>query len=201
MIRKSNGEDVIGLLPQKQSSVLTRSIESTEYCVYLHGAINEPQQWYEHYAVYKSAGPDDIIKLYINSPGGNMATAMEYITHMRACAAPIMAIIGMDCASAATAIALAADGWETNSFSTFLVHGFSYGIGGNAAHVGNHASFNTKLNQRFIREIYGSFLTDEEVADILKGVDVLIDSDDLNKRLQELADERDREEVSDEPHE
>ncbi len=201
-MNKSNNTEVIDLLqPQKQSSVLTRSIQSTEYCVYLHGAIGEPQQWYEHYAVYKSAGPDDIIKLYINSPGGNMATAMEYISHMQQCNAPIMAIIGMDCASAATAIALAADGWETSPFSTFLVHGFSYGLGGNAAHVANHASFNTRLNERFIREIYGSFLTDEEVADILKGVDVLIDSDDLNKRLEALANERDNEEENDEPEE
>lgn len=197
MNRKNNTE-VLDLLQPQKSTVLTRSLQSTEYCVYLHGQINEPSQYYEHYAVYKSAGPDDLIKLYINSPGGNLATAMEYISHMRDCCAPIMAIIGMDCASAATAIALQADGWEVGSFSTFLVHGFSYGIGGNAASVINHANFNTKLNEKFVREIYKDFLTEEEINDIFKGVDVLINSEDLMARLEVIGKKRDSEERGDE---
>ena len=196
-MNKANNAEVIDLLQPQKSTVLARSLQSTEYCVYLHGPINEPSQYYEHYAVYKSAGPDDLIKLYINSPGGNLATAMEYVNHMRECDAPIMAVVGMECASAATAIALQADGWEVGPFSTFLVHGFSYGVGGNAASVINHASFNTKLNERFVREIYRDFLTEEEINDIFKGVDVLINSDDLMARLEVIAANRNEEEKDD----
>lgn len=193
-MNRTNNNDVLELLQPQKSTVLSRSMQSTEYCVYLHGKIVEPAQWYEHYAVFKSATPDDMIRLYINSPGGDLATAMEYITHMRDCAAPIIAVIGVDCASAATAIALHADGWEVGPFSTFLVHGFSYGIGGNAASVINHATFNTKLNDKFVREIYGDFLMEEELEDVFKGVDILIDSDDLKRRLEKIADKREEDE-------
>lgn len=179
---------------QKPSSVLARTIHRTEYCMYLHGVISDPTQFYEHYAVMKSAQPDDLIKLYINSPGGDLATTMEYVEHMRDCQAPILAMIGMNCASGASVIALNADGWDITPFSTFLVHGFSYGIGGSAPHVMNHASFNSKLNERFVREIYKGFLTEEEFSDVFKGIDILIDSDDLGRRLSEIAKMREEEE-------
>lgn len=173
------------LLNQQPSQIITKTFQNTEYNLYLSGEIsNDPDDYMEHFAVYHNAGPQDIIKLWVQSPGGSLAVGSQYIKHMRQCEAPIVAVIGMDVASQATAICLEASGWEVDDMSTFLVHGFSYSAFGHESQVYNQATFNKKLNERWVRNTYTGFLTEEEILDALKGVDLLFDADELFERLQ-----------------
>jgi ATP-dependent protease ClpP protease subunit len=166
----------------KPSQVITNSFMNTEYNLYLHGAIGEADEMMEHYSVYHSAGPQDLIRLWLVSPGGDLATGSEYAAHMEECKAPIIGIVGMGTASMATALAMKCDDLEISDMSTFLVHGFSYGTGGTESSVYNQAVFNKKLNERWVRNTYTGFLTEQEIVDTLRGVDILIDSEDLQKR-------------------
>ena len=166
-------------LIQKPSQVITNTVQGTEYNLYLHGEIGHPDDFLEHFAVFKSATSNDCIRLWVNSLGGSISTGTEYIQHMRECAAPIIAIIGVDCASMASAITLEADEIEVNEMSTMLAHSFSYGVGGVESHVYNHASFNKRLNERFIRNTYSQFLSSEQLNDVLRGVDVLLTSEEI----------------------
>lgn len=166
----------------KPSQVITNSFMNTEYNLYLHGAIGEADEMMEHYSVFHSAGPQDLIRLWLVSPGGDLSTGSEYAKHMEECKAPIIGIVGMGTASMATALAMKCDDLEISDMSTFLVHGFSYGTGGTESSVYNQAVFNKKLNERWVRNTYTGFLTEEEIVDTLRGVDILIDSEDLQKR-------------------
>lgn len=166
----------------KPSQVITTSFVNTEYNLYLHGAIGEADEMMEHYSVFHSAGPQDLIRLWLVSPGGDLSTGSEYAKHMEECKAPIIGIVGMGTASMATALAMKCDDLEISDMSTFLVHGFSYGTGGTENSVYNQAVFNKKLNERWVRNTYTGFLTEEEIVDTLRGVDILIDSEDLQKR-------------------
>lgn len=166
----------------KPSQVITNSFMNTEYNLYLHGAIGEADEMMEHYSVYHSAGPQDLIRLWLVSPGGDLATGSEYAAHMEECKAPIIGIVGMGTASMATALAMKCDDLEISDMSTFLVHGFSYGTGGTESSVYNQAVFNKKLNERWVRNTYTGFLTEQEIVDTLRGVDILIDSEDLQER-------------------
>lgn len=173
------------------AKVLVRSKSSTEFILYLNGSIRANSDFYmNHYAVLQQATEDDLVSIHINSPGGSLATGMQYLDHMRHCRAPIKVSVGMECASMASAIALEADGWEVTSMSTMLVHGFSYGAMGSESHVYNQAKFNNRLNERWLRETYTGFLTEEEIQDCLRGVDVLLDSDQLNERFEALIEIR-----------
>lgn len=167
------------LLMQKPSQVISNTIQGTEYNLYLHGEIGHPDDFMEHFAVYKTANENDCIRLWVNSLGGSISTGVEYIQHMRECHAPIVAVIGVDCASMASALTLEADEIEVCEMSTMLVHAFSYGVAGVESHVYNHAAFNKKLNERFIRNTYGKFLSHEQLSDVLKGVDVLLTSEEI----------------------
>lgn len=140
--------------------------------------------------MYHAAGPDDLIRLWIQSPGGSVAVGHQYIKHMQRCPATIVAVIGMGTASEGTAICLAADDWEVDEMSTFLVHGFSYGTYGHEAQVYNTATFNKKLNERSLRNTYSGFLTEEEIIEALKGVDLLFDGEELLERLQNFKEYR-----------
>lgn len=172
------------------SQLITRTMVSNEYSLYLHGPIGNADDYMEHFAVLKQATPNDIVSIYFNTPGGNMATAFEFIDHMNECQAPILGIIGLDCASAGTAIALSCDGWRVSDFSTFMVHSFSYGAYGHATAVETQGLFNSALNEKFVRKTYADFLTEAEILDVIKGVDLLIKPEDLADRLERLANKR-----------
>lgn len=167
------------LLMQRPSQVISNTIQGTEYNLYLHGEIGHPDDFMEHFAVYKTANENDCIRLWVNSLGGSISTGVEYIQHMRECHAPIVAVIGVDCASMASALTLEADEIEVCEMSTMLVHAFSYGVAGVESHVYNHAAFNKKLNERFIRNTYSQFLSPDQLTDVLKGVDVLLSSEEI----------------------
>lgn len=176
---------------QKPSQVIDRTIVIHEYDLYLHGEISHnADEYLEHFAVYHMAGPDDLIRLWIQSPGGSVAVGHQYIKHMQRCPATILAVVGMGTASEGTAICLAADEWEVDEMSTFLVHGFSYGTYGHEAQVYNTATFNKKLNERSLRNTYTGFLTEEEIQEALKGVDLLFDGEELFERLQKFKEYR-----------
>lgn len=169
---------------EKPSQLISKSFVSNEYNLYLHGEISHnADEYLEHFAVYHQAGPEDIIRLWVQSPGGSVAVGNEYIRHMNNCAAPIVAIIGMEVASQATAICLAASAWEVDEMSTFLIHGFSYGAFGHEAQVFNQATFNKKLNEKWVRSTYTGFLDEALILDALKGVDLLFDAEELMERL------------------
>lgn len=175
----------------KPSQVISKSFVSNEYNLYLHNEIShDADEYLEHFAVYHQAGPDDIIRLWIQSPGGSVSVGHQYIQHMQRCPATIVAVIGMGTASEGTAICLAADDWEVDDMSTFLVHGFSYGTYGHEAQVYNTATFNKKLNERSLRNTYSGFLTEEEIIEALKGVDLLFDGEELVERLQSFKEYR-----------
>lgn len=180
------------LIPTQQpSQIITKTFQNTEYNLYLSGEItNNSDDYMEHFAVYHNAGPQDCVKLWVQSPGGSLAVGSQYIKHMRQCDAPIVAVIGMDVASMATAICLEADGWEVDDMSTFLVHGFSYGAFGHESQVYNQATFNKKLNEKWLRNTYTGFLDEEQILDALKGVDLLFDADELFERLQRFDEYR-----------
>lgn len=175
----------------KPSQVISRTIVINEYDLYLHGEIShDADEYLEHFAVYHAAGPDDLVRLWIQSPGGSVAVGHQYIKHMQRCQGTIHAVIGMGTASEATAICLAAHDWEVDEMSTFLVHGFSYGTYGHEAQVYNTAAFNKKLNERSLRNTYSGFLNEQEILEALKGVDLLFDGDELMERLQSFKEYR-----------
>jgi len=175
----------------KPSQVISKTLVMNEYNLYLHNEISHnADEYLEHFAVYHSAGPDDLIRLWIQSPGGSVSVGHQYIQHMQRCPATIVAVIGMGTASEGTAICLAADDWEVDEMSTFLVHGFSYGTYGHEAQVYNTATFNKKLNERSLRNTYSGFLTEEEILEALKGVDLLFDGEELLERLQNFKEYR-----------
>lgn len=166
----------------KPSQVITQTIQFTEYNLYLHGEIGGSDDFMEHFAVYKTASEGDIVRLYINSMGGSLATGMEYIRHMRECEAKIIVVLGVEVASMASAIALEADEIELDELSTLLIHSISYGAGGPESSVYTQALFNNKLNERWIRSTYKDFLEDDEFADVFKGVDIMLDADQIKDR-------------------
>lgn len=95
------------------------------------------------------------------------------------------AAIGFECASMATAIALACSDIQVYDYSTFLVHPWSGGEYGYAAHVKKSAEFNAKQSEKMLRRHYTGFLSEAELADLISSPrDLLFDSAEILKRFK-----------------
>lgn len=174
------------LFMQRPSQVITNTIQYTEYNLYLHGEIGGADDFMEHFSVFKSAAEGDVIRLYITSEGGSLSTGIEYIRHMRECRAPIIGVLGVEVASMASAIALECDEIEVDEMTTMLIHSFSYGTIDSSPSIFTKASFNNKLNDRWIRKHYGQFLDEIQISDALRGVDILLDCDEIIERWERV---------------
>lgn len=164
------------------TGVLANTYQVTEYYVYLTGVIGTPDMYMDIFSILTSAGENDVVKFYLNSPGGNLATATMIIDHIRECQAHCIGFIGVECASAMSAIALAMDEIVVTDLSTMMVHSFSYSVGGSAGNVHNHADFHLQYNERWIRTTYQYFLTEEEIQRVLVGGELFFNADSIVER-------------------
>lgn len=168
------------------SKVLVNQRVINEYTLYLTDTIISADQYIDHFATFKEAGPDDVIFLHLNSQGGSVSVGQMYIRHMRECVAPIIGFVGMDCASQCAAIAMQCDDLVTDEMSTMLIHSFSYGAQKDAVGVYKQATFNMKLNETWLNSNFTGMLTEEEREEVLKGADVLLDSAQIEERWAKI---------------
>ena len=177
----------------RPSQVIQRTSYSVEYDLYLHGEIDNPDDMMEHYNVYRQATENDLIRLWIISPGGSSATAAQYFQHMVECEAIIVGIPGCENASAATAVAMHCDELQIGPFTTFMIHGVSYGYYGTAKRMATQSEASSKFNDKFMNLVYKDFLTPEEIKFCLDGNDILLDSEQIQERWDRTKEARNQE--------
>lgn len=172
---------------------------SNHFIVRIHSQIGPPSEYASLFNLLDNAGEDDYIVIDINSVGGHMDTAVLLRRAILSCDAHVTARIGITCASAATVIALAADSFELDTLSTFHIHTASLGLGFakvNDLHAA--AEHNIRLIDKFVRQVYEGFLSEDELESVLNGKEMYMSSDDLSERLEGLIQARQEEMEEDE---
>ncbi|QYW06654.1 putative protease [Pseudomonas phage UAVern] len=170
--------------------ILVREETSRLYTIRLSRIIGEADDFEEEFQVLAAAGPQDVVRILINSDGGNVATALLLCKAIRECEAHTVAYIGFMCASSATAIALACSEWEMDDNSSFMIHTATYGVYGKAQELKAQQKHMDKMINRFVENTYAGFLTAEEIAAVLDGKDYWMEGDELAQRLTAYADYR-----------
>ena len=171
--------------------ILVREETSRLYTIRLSRPITEADDFEEEFAVLATAGPQDVVRILINSDGGSVATALLLIKAIRECEAHTIAYIGFMCASSASAIALACDEWEIDDNSSFMIHTATYGVYGKAQEVKSQQKHLDKMINRFVETTYAGFLTAEEIAEVIEGKDFWIEGEELAERLTAFVTYRD----------
>ncbi len=174
----------------KQAPVFVTQNVSNRYTLYLNDQIENIEQFAEHIAVFQTATQDDIIFLHCSSPGGSTSVGEDYLFQMHNCTAPIIGVVGMGVASMASAIMLECTDIVLTDMSTMLVHSFSFGNQNHAPGMFSCADFNNKLNIKWLDKYFSDFLTPEERSDVLKGVDLQFDADQIAERWEKILDLR-----------
>ena len=188
MNNKNNEGFSIETLPpvDKPPYQVSQFTNSTTYIIYLNEEIVEAEKYSKLFNLIRNAGEYDVIKIHINSPGGNLFTGVQLITCMRQSMAHIITSLDGMAFSLAPLILLAGDEIAISENSVIMFHHYSSFAGGK----GNEQLANATAMNDFYRNTldkYGTpFLSEAEIDKIMDGKDLYFGDDEINKRIDSI---------------
>lgn len=173
--------------------VITRKVQH----FYISSIVAEPFYYVDMIHRIHSAGPEDIIYIHLNTPGGHLDTGMQIVNAMRSTPAHVIASIESEAHSLGTLIFLAADEFIVHDHVMMMFHSYSGGIFGKGHEQTAQLQGTTKWFTNVARKLYIPFLEEQELERILRGEDLYIHSEEIRRRLERIV--RDRQEKRDLP--
>jgi ATP-dependent protease ClpP protease subunit len=154
---------------------------------YINGTIESADEYVEVFETIRNASPNDIVRLHINSYGGDLFTAIQFMRVLGECEAQTIASVEGACMSAATMIFLACENFEVSAHSMFMFHNYSGGVVGKGGEMFDQLIHERAWSEKLLRDIYTDFLTEKELSQIIENKDIWMDGDEVIKRLKKLA--------------
>lgn len=165
-------------------------IAAQVYEFYISGSIESPECYIDMFDIIRHARHDDVVKLYINSFGGDLFTGIQFLRVLSETNALVVVSIEGACMSAATLLFLSADQVEITPHSSIMIHNYSSGTFGKGNEMHLQIQHERKWSETLFRDVYEDFLTTEEIQAVIDGKDIWLDSDDVMERMQKRADIR-----------
>lgn len=152
--------------------------------VYLSGSLKMPEEYTEVFETIRSAGEQDVVYIHINSEGGFLFTAIQFLRVLSETKATVIASVEGLCMSAATLIFMAAKHHEITNHSMFMFHNYSNKVEGKGGELLDHIMHTHAWGEKLLRDMYASFLTEDEIKVILNGKDLYMSSEEVANRLE-----------------
>ena len=187
-MKKSNKQiDLMDLLKppvnQNQRVLTKQAVNIHEF--YVSGDIESSEDYIDWFDIIRSSGPNDILKFYINSPGGDLFAAIQFMRVLNDTEANIIVSVEGACMSAATLIFLCGHQFEVSPHSMFMFHNYSSGVVGKGGEMYDRLAHEKEWSEKLLREVYVDFLTEEEITSILNNKDIWMDGDEVIVRLKQ----------------
>lgn len=157
---------------------------------YLTGEIGPAEDYVEWFNMIRHANETDAIKVYINSYGGDLFTAIQFMRVLADTDAHVIISVEGACMSAATMIFLCADQYEVTPHSVFMFHNYSGGTIGKGGEMIDQLMHERKWSENLMKEIYLNFMTDDEIKSMLDNKDIWMDGEEVVKRITKRAELR-----------
>ena len=151
---------------------------------YLSGEIKSPSDYIHWFETIRNASENDVIVIHINSYGGDLFTAIQFMRAFAETKANIVASVEGACMSAATVIFLSAKHFEISKHSMFMFHNYSSGSFGKGGELYDNIVHEREWSRRLWKDVYTGFLTEGEINSILQNKDIWMSGDEVTKRLQ-----------------
>ncbi len=154
---------------------------------YLSGEIGDPEEYTDWFHIIRTAGEEDLITIHINSGGGDLSTAIQFMRALKESSAIIVTSAEGYCMSAATLIFLCGDNVEISEHSMFMFHNYSGGIMGKGGEMYDSIAHEKRWSESLWRAEYKDFLTEPEIESMLAGKDIWMDGDEVLRRLNKKS--------------
>ena len=186
MQKKMKSMDIMDLFQQKnkQQDRYTSRAAINIHEFYLCGNIESPDEYIEWFDVIRHSGENDVIRLFINSYGGDLFTAIQFMRVLSETDATVIVSVEGACMSAATMVFLCADQFEVSEHSMFMFHNYSGGVTGKGGEMLDQLQHERVWSEKLLRNIYEDFLLEDEIKAMLNNKDLWMDGDEVIKRLE-----------------
>ena len=171
---------------EKSPSIFATQNHSVHYSVNVSQVFGSPHSFDEVIHLLTVATPEDIINFNINSNGGDFYSLVALRNAIRQTEAQVyMNLLGM-AASAGSALFLEnADGYKIHEDSCMMIHSMQCGTGYTDANtIATRAEHNKKINERFVRNTYKDFLTEDEIESVLNSKEIYLEDFEIRERLE-----------------
>lgn len=179
----SNNMMLFPQMPEDSVKYYKQALQVSVHHFYLVDEIGNPAQYLDMINVMKTAEQHDTIFLYLNTPGGNLHTAVQIISAIRQSNATVVTCIEGEVASAGTMIFLAGHKHVVNPNCTFMIHNYSTWMGGKGNEVSLRVKYFETYFRKLAKDMYGKFMTEQEIEDVVNGKDFWMESEEVLKRL------------------
>ena len=164
---------------------------------FLSGPIEEPRSYVDMIQKIQTAGPDEMIYIHLNTPGGQLDTGVQIINAMQSSHAHIIVSIEANCHSLGTLIFLAADEFIVHDNCLMMIHNFSGGTFGKGNEQQSQLEAQIKWFNTLANKLYVPFLTQAEFDRVVKGEDLWLQSADVRSRLEKMVKQMEADEIKD----
>lgn len=155
--------------------------------LYLSGRIQAPEYYIDTIHIIRSAPPEDVVHLHLNTEGGRLDTGVQIINAIKSSSCPVICSLEAEAHSLGTLIFLAADEWIVHDHCMMMFHTYSGGAFGKGHEQAAQIEASSKWFADLARDIYIPFLTESEVESIIEGRDLWLHTADIRKRLDRMV--------------
>jgi ATP-dependent protease ClpP protease subunit len=157
---------------------------ATLHSIYISGDIQSPENYTDAFELIRQCGENDIVKIHINSHGGDLFTAVQFMRVLKEAECSIACSVEGACMSAATLIFLAADQFEISDHSAFMFHNYSTRMAGKGGELYDSITFDRKWSEDMLKTEYEGLLTEDEIYSVLNNKDLWFSADEMGERLE-----------------
>ena len=190
--RNDDDEDDEDFPNPKKVQYYKRAIPSFEMIVNLNDSIRDPGHYFELVEEMETLNERDMVDFKTSSLGGRLDGLVYLLNAIKDCAAPVIGTLSGEAASAATVLLLACDGIRVKPYSTMMIHSASFGYMNHQSNMVNQATFVDKQARKILTDAYQDFLLPEELGRVFDGLEVRLDYDEINERLERREEIREK---------
>lgn len=155
-----------------------------DFDFYLDEPIGEPAYYRSLLQYMLDMQEHDSLRIWINTPGGNLASTLAIISGMQNTQGNVTCIINGSAYSAGSMIALCSPTLIVGDYADMMLHTASYGAGGKSSDITSKVRHSDTQLKRIMQDCYQGFLTPEELDLMLQGKDYWFDTDEICARLE-----------------
>lgn len=171
----------------KPFQVFSRTLTATAYEIYLSDVVIEPSAYDSLCALLRSLSANDAVTLFINSPGGNLASGMAIIQAMADCEAHITTVLHPRGYSMGALLFLAGDTKVVPPNCQLMLHHYSSALHGKGNEQVAEVNASVAWYASIVKDLCAGFLSEDELSAMLQGKDFWMQSEEIAHRLEVMS--------------
>lgn len=150
--------------------------------IYISDVVAAPYEFNKAFHTISKAGPEDLVVLHINTPGGSIDSANMLCHALENTAAKVHGVLTGTVASAGTLITMYCDTIEVATGCAFMIHNYSAGLAGKGHEIKAQQKFIDEELNKYFEAVYGGFLTADEIKAVIEGKDLWLSKAEVEER-------------------